>query len=502
MKQLSHNGIIIPKYKPVGLSLKIKGFIGEFMLSPLQEEMAVAFVKKSHLDCMKDQVFISNFLFDFGQALNMQHIQLEQIDFREVDYYISGLKAKKEKLSKEDKKKLREQKKKEREANKEKYGYATIDGEKVEIAAYRAEPAGIFMGRGQHPLRGRWKPAVRKEDIILNLSPKAPMPPGFVKREWDPDGRWIAKWNNNRKYVWLSESSRLRQKSEIEKYGKAKKLEKNINKVRLHILMNMKSSSLKRRKIATCCFLIDKLGLRVGDEKDEGEADTVGARTLRREHIRISGQKVSFDFLGKDSVKFQKTVRMPEAVVKNLRQFMFYAKEKGDGLFNGVSFTDVNSFLKEAMPGLTTKVFRTYLATRVVEDSLWASKTKKKSSAHQKKLAFKRSNLEAAKILNHKRKVPKNWEERIKKKEERVLKLLAKGTPASLKKADELKSAIDLECHLKEYNLNTSLRSYIDPRVVRRWAKKTETDTSKLYPKSLQKKFSWALESRTGKQNE
>jgi DNA topoisomerase-1 len=45
----------------------------------------------------------------------------------------------------------------------------------------------------------------------------------------------------------------------------------------------------------------------------------------------------------------------------------------------------------------------------------------------------------------------------------------------------------------KEYNLGTSLKSYIDPTAYTKWAKKVKFDITKFYPKTLQKKFSWAL---------
>ena len=41
---------------------------------------------------------------------------------------------------------------------KEKFGKAIMDGNEVEVANYMAEPPGIFIGRGEHPLRGKWKP--------------------------------------------------------------------------------------------------------------------------------------------------------------------------------------------------------------------------------------------------------------------------------------------------------------------------------------------------------
>ena len=29
---------------------------------------------------------------------------------------------------------------------------------------------GIFIGRGEHPLRGKWKPRVTAKDVTLNLA--------------------------------------------------------------------------------------------------------------------------------------------------------------------------------------------------------------------------------------------------------------------------------------------------------------------------------------------
>jgi len=45
--------------------------------------------------------------------------------------------------------------------------------------------------------------------------------------------------------------------------------------------------------------------LRVGNEKSEDEADTVGCCSLRVEHINMKeGFIVEFDFLGKDSMRY------------------------------------------------------------------------------------------------------------------------------------------------------------------------------------------------------
>ena len=43
----------------------------------------------------------------------------------------------------------------------------------------------------------------------------------------------------------------------------------------------------------------------------------------------------------------------------------------------------------------------------------------------------------------------------------------------------------------KNYNLGTSFKSYIDPRIYFEWGKKIDYDWKLYYPKALQRKFSW-----------
>ena len=48
------------------------------------------------------------------------------------------------------------------------------------------------MGRGQHPLRGRWKPRVRPNDVTLNLGETAQVPEGeWSKVVHDHASTWL-----------------------------------------------------------------------------------------------------------------------------------------------------------------------------------------------------------------------------------------------------------------------------------------------------------------------
>ncbi len=43
----------------------------------------------------------------------------------------------------------------------------------------------------------------------------------------------------------------------------------------------------------------------------------------------------------------------------------------------------------------------------------------------------------------------------------------------------------------KDYNLNTSLKNYIDPRVYADWGQRIDFDWKMYYSKSLQRRFAW-----------
>jgi len=494
MKQLIHNGVLLPKkYEAKSFSIRISG--KKVDLTPEQEEKAVAWVKKLGTEYVNDPVFARNFFKDFCEALGLgEELAPEDFDFSEIQSYVEQEKNLKLTMSKEEKKRLAEARKAVREANKEKYGYAIVDGQRVEVGNYVVEPPCIFMGRGKHPLRGRWKPGAAESDIILNLSPDAPRPEGDWKEiVWQPDSMWTAKWDDKlrgvEKYLWLSDSSHVKQQREIEKFEKARELESRINSVRVHIEQNLQSNDLLKRKIATACYLIDRLKLRVGDEKDKDEADTVGATTLRPQHIRImSNGLVKFDFLGKDSVRWRKEVELPHPVVGNLQQFMTSCRSV---IFKGVDSEKVKGFLSEALPGLTAKVFRTYHASKVVREYLANTKARNSDPEYVKKHLAAMANLQAAIVCNHKRKIPKKWRESFMKKIERLRQLKSQGTKKSEEAAKALKVKIETAKATREYNLGTSLKSYIDPRIYYEWGKKVGFDWRLYYPKTLQRKFSW-----------
>jgi len=432
MESLQHNGILVLE-PPLARGLSIIARGQEIVLTQLQEEMAAAWVKKLGTPYVEDSVFAGNFMNDFSDALQIEpSLRVEEVDFSEVVDVVERERANKAAMTKEEKKAARESRKAERERLKEVFGYALVDGEQMELGNYQTEPSGIFMGRGKHPFRGRWKRGVTHKDITLNLSPNAPIPEGHWKAiEWSQDSMWIAKWmdelTGNVKYIWLHDSTPIKQEREAAKFDKALRMGRLTEAIRDHILVGLRSDKPKRRMVAAACYLIEYLSLRVGDEKDPEEADTVGATTLRAEHLTFNSDSIVFDFLGKDSVSWHKELKVPSEVYEVFRELNDGAVERVESfssqtgrrasadpkklaqIFPSIRSTHVNKFLSEVDPDLTAKMFRTHHATKMMQEELTRSRTKRTDPDFIKKEAFKRANLEVARVMNHTKQAPKGW---------------------------------------------------------------------------------------------
>ena len=537
-KTLQHNGILFPPaYEAQGIKIKIMGEKVELNLD--QEEMVYQWAKKKDTPYAQDKIFQKNFTADFAKTLDskFKKISYEDIDFSNAYKLVDKEKDLKEMMTKEEKKAIAAKRKELREELKAKYGVAMMDGKEVEVGNYMAEPPGIFIGRGEHPLRGKWKPRVTPKDVTLNMDKGAKK---TMKGDWgkiihDNDSMWLASWvdflTQKRKYVWLADSSDLKQGRDKEKYEKAVKLEKEIEKIKKAMIKDMKDS--KKSNVATACYLIYRTAMRVGDEKDPDEADTVGATTLRKEHIKITSDAIEFDFLGKDSVRWQETVKAvgdDKQFQENLKK-LIEKKKPNEEIFHNITSRDVNKYLSGIVKGVTAKVFRTYQATTVVKNYLVNHDNIKGKSDNEKLYHAKLANLEAAIMCNHKRTIPKTFEQSLQKKKDTLKKREKEKTwektQQTLKKAEstepktdtqkknkekrirtlkeqikkqkqkhkerieKLKLQVDLSEKTKDYNLGTSLRNYIDPRVFKAWTDEVGAEWEKLYTSALQKKFLW-----------
>ena len=101
----------------------------------------------------------------------------------------------------------------------------------------------------------------------------------------------------------------------------------------------------------------------------------------------------------------------------NLKELISNKKNTQE-IFDGITSRHVNAYYSTLVKGLTAKVFRTYLASSVVSKYLRNHDNIKSESNMKKLFHAKMANLNAARMCNHKRTIPKNFEQSLQKKKD------------------------------------------------------------------------------------
>lgn len=364
-KTLEHNGVLFaPEYQPLPKNVKMYYDGKPVTLSPEAEEVATFWASMMtaasthHLD---NPIFRKNFFADFsdfikkygakdasGNKIDIKSFDL--CDFSKIAEYWAAKNEAKKAMTKEEKAAA----KAEKDALEAPYLYCTWDGRKQKVGNFRVEPPSLFRGRGEHPKTGKVKTRVLPEQITINIGKGAKIPTPPAGHKWkavqhDQKATWLAMWQENingaYKYVMLGAASDVKGQSDYKKFEKARELKKHIDKIRRDYTKDLKSEVMADRQRATAMYLIDKLALRAGNEKDtENEADTVGCCSLKYEHISLQPpDQVTFDFLGKDSIRYNETARVDPQVFKNLKLFKKAPKTDGDDLFDRLNVSNITS---------------------------------------------------------------------------------------------------------------------------------------------------------------
>ena len=538
---LQHNGVLFPKeYKYIGFDKNI---------SSLAEEMLYHYSAKLETDYVKDFTFNSNFWKALKQQLpkDYQSKKFPEDFLPLIKIIFSHIQKKKEAL-KQISKETKTCEKKEKEEIKSKYGYAILNGEKQPLGMYIVESAGIFLPRGKHPSTGCWKFRPEPKDIIINHSLHLNPPKGDWKVVENKKSMELAtydiKLSNGKvlhKRILFGATSIVKQDSDKKKFDKAIILLNHWNKVEQHIEKNLSHKDEKRKQSAIVSYLIMNLGIRVGDEKDDDLADTVGASTLKKCNIQLlDDNNIHLSFLGKDSVTFEKTITVSTKAYKTLQELYIKRQDK-DMLFPKVCSIDVNKFLSEVVEGISAKVFRTAYGSLLLAENL-RKETCEGMTLAEKISVFNKANLVVAKQLNHQKNMDKNQKEKeidiskkIKELKANYKEVLEKNTDKIQKLKKQLKAVdtttltketkkqmkelmtnkivklevqiekaknrivesqlkLELKKETKDVALGTSKTSYSSPRIVVSWCKDVKVPIEKIYSKTLLSKFEWALD--------
>ena len=358
---LEHNGVVFPpEYEPLPKDVKMKYDGIPVTLQPEAEEVAGFFgTMLNSTQHVENPIFQKNFFGDFKDILKKtggakdpkgNKVDIKEFgkcDFQPIFAYYDMKRNEKRNLPPAEKKRL----KAEKDAEEAPFQYCVWDGRKQKVGNFRIEPPSLFRGRGEHPKTGRVKSRVQAEQITINIGKHAQVPPPPEGHRWkevkhDQEGTWLAMWqeniNGNYKYVMLAANSDVKGQSDYKKFEKARELKHYIDKIRKDYQKNLKNELMIERQKATAVYLIDQFALRAGNEKGEDEAETVGCCSLKYENVTLKPpNRVVFDFLGKDSIRFYDEVEVDTQAFKNLKIFKKAPKKNGDEIFDRLTVRSI-----------------------------------------------------------------------------------------------------------------------------------------------------------------
>jgi DNA topoisomerase I len=256
----------------------------------------------------------------------------------------------------------------------ESHAWACIDGRRIRLLNYKTEHPHIFVGRGLHPLRGSCKRSVKRKDVVINrINEPTLRIAGYDNYVLRPNVQWTACWKDpltkRLKYVLMADTSRV-----VQKFDQARSLHSRLSRLRKQNKANASSNpGDKLGQLALATHLIDKLGIRIGNEKDpDVEVLTTGCCSLEKEtHVKILRRPancIRLSFVGKDSIPFDTTVKLSDDYFPVVARAFQSTHSKL--LFDKITPASLNNYLHTLFPNLTAKVFRTCIASSTFQKTL------------------------------------------------------------------------------------------------------------------------------------
>jgi DNA topoisomerase-1 len=234
--------------------------------------------------------------------------------------------------------------------------------------------------------------------------------------------------------------SRFRAQREEEKFLRVVEFGESLPRLRARVRQDLKRDELDRQRVlAAIVRLIDQGFFRVGNDKSARSESTYGLTTVLGKHVKLDGQKLLFDYVGKWRKKHQKAISDAEVaeVVAELKRM------SGSELFKFVSHgrvvdvkdRHVNDYIQAVVgDDFTAKDFRTWAGTLLCSIALAmqgqaASKTERKRNVRKAIVATSEQLGNTPAVCRSSYICPRLLDEYMEGKPFEVLRKQAKGSP-------------------------------------------------------------------------
>jgi DNA topoisomerase IB len=196
---------------------------------------------------------------------------------------------------------------------------------------------------------------------------------------------------------------RWRERRDREKFESMVAFARRLPRLRERVKRDLRRRKVSRERVLACAVrLLDRGFFRIGSEEYAEENETYGVATMRRRHVRVRGETVTFDYAAKGGERRVQVIgdRSVARVVRELRGRPGGSREllacREDGHWRTVSSAEINEYIQEASGGgHSSKDFRTWNAT-VLAAAILAAAARERAPAtvaartRVKRLAVKR----------------------------------------------------------------------------------------------------------------
>jgi DNA topoisomerase I len=197
---------------------------------------------------------------------------------------------------------------------------------------------------------------------------------------------------------------RWRERRDQEKFDEMFDFARSLPRLRRRVAKDLQLDGMPREKALACATRLLDLGFfRIGSEDYAEENDTYGLATMKKRHVTVDGEAVTFDYEAKGGQR-----RIQAVADKWVAEIVGELKRRRGGVdellayrdgrrWVDVKSTDINSYVKEVTGGdFSAKDFRTWSGTVLAAVALSVS-----GMAATSKTARKRAKTRAIKEVAH-----------------------------------------------------------------------------------------------------
>ncbi len=162
-----------------------------------------------------------------------------------------------------------------------------------------------------------------------------------------------------------------RERRDAEKFEEMIDFARALPRLRERVAKDLRKRGMPRDKVLAAAMRLLDLGFfRIGSENYAEENDTYGIATMRKRHVKVSGETVTFDYEAKGGHRRVQAIGDPELakIAREMKKRSGGGEEllayKEGGRWADVKSADINAYLKEAAGGdFSAKDFRTWSGT-------------------------------------------------------------------------------------------------------------------------------------------